>query len=95
MKSNRLSLFWVTVGVLVMLTIGVLAQSSAGFNLDWHVLGNGGGEAASLNYRVNGTIGQSIAAPPASSSASFNVSGGYWFGEANSITIYLPLVLKN
>ena len=92
---KRKSLLLVAVGVLLMLTVGVtvLAQSSASFNLNWHVIGNGGGESGSAHYRVNGTFGQYAAAPPASSSASFNVSGGYWFNAENRI--YLPLILRN
>ncbi len=96
MRHNRLALLFILVAALAMLTIGAvaLAQSSASFDLSWHTTGNGGGKSVSANYRVNGTIGQHIASHPVSGSASFQVSGGYWFAQVNQ-TIYLPLVLRN
>lgn len=78
----------------VVLAIGgvVLAQTSARYNLEWHVIGGGGQPVSSLHYRVNSTAGQGAASPPDSTSAHYAVSGGYWF--AVSYGIHLPLVLK-
>jgi hypothetical protein len=72
----------------------VLAQSSASFDLSRHVIGGGGGESGSASYRVNGTIGQSIAGPSTSGSASFTVSSGYWSGDTRT-SLYLPVILRN
>jgi hypothetical protein len=85
--------------MLLLLAFGAtaLAQTSAGFNLEWRVIGGGGGESSSADYRVHGTIGQSVTSPPASSSAEFVVSSGYWPGGAPAAgtTIYLPVILNN
>ncbi len=84
----------------VLLLVGtgaiVMAQISAQFNLGWHVLGSGGGASSSAGYQVRGTIGQGLASPPVSSSASFSVSSGYWSGtgSAPEFHIYMPIVVK-
>lgn len=90
-KSIPLAVF-----LLLVVAVGttVLAQSSASFDLEWHVIGSGGGESSSASYHVNGTIGQSIAGPPTTGSASFVVSSGYWFVEIGH-TIYLPTILRS
>lgn len=82
-------------GLLLLLTLGaaVVAQTSAGFNLEWHVLGGGGGVSSSADYQVNGTIGQSLTSPPASDSANYTISSGYWV--MNSYTnISLPIIIN-
>ena len=74
-----------------------LAQTSPSYNLEWHVIGGGGQPVSSTSYAVNSTAGQGAASPPYSVSASYVVSGGYWFGEGFSPLIYLihlPVVLK-
>jgi hypothetical protein len=78
----------------------VLAQTSAGFNLEWYVIGSGGGESSSGTYRVNGTLGHSFTSQPTSGSASFTVSSGYWFFDtgppgAAGTASYLPVIFKN
>lgn len=94
MKGTRLSTFWVVVGLLLLATSAIaLAQTAAGFNLEWNSMGSGGGEASSAKYRLLGTIGQGVAGPPAASSASYVLSSGYWFVDRGGI-IYLPLVQK-
>ena len=70
----------------------VWAQSSGGFNLEWHVIGGGGQESLSANFRVSGTVGQSLASPPTAASASYRVSSGYWFAETGT-RLYLPVLV--
>ena len=97
-KSKQIFLILLLLLGLVGLVVGktVLAQSSAGFDLRWHVIGNGGGESGSAGYRVNGTLGQSLAGPPPATSAGFAVSSGYWLvGAGYSTAIYLPVVFRN
>jgi len=79
--------------LLIMGTV-VLAQTSAGFNLEWHVIGSGGQASSSSSYRVNGTIGQGIASPPSASSPNFILNSGYWLADTQT-TIYLPAIIKN
>ena len=71
----------------------VAAQSSAQFDLAWHVVGNGGRASTSANYRVNGTLGQSLASPATLTGATFRVTSGYWAAPTLSI-VYLPLVIR-
>jgi hypothetical protein len=95
-QKQRIIVLAVTVLLLAFGAV-VLAQTSAGFNLEWHVIGGGGGESGSADYRIHGTIGQSVTSPPAAGSAGFVVNSGYWSGNTGSAgtTIYLPAILKN
>jgi len=95
MRHDRLTAR-VALAAVMLLVVGgavAVAQTSARFNLEWHVVGSGGGESSSASYHVNGTIGQSIASQPAAESASFVVSSGYWFVDTGT-TIYLPTILR-
>ena len=97
MKQKKQKIIILAV-MLLLLAFGgaALAQTSAGFNLEWRVIGGGGGESSSADYRVHGTIGQSVTSPPASSGAGFVVTSGYWPGGAPAgTTVYLPTILKN
>lgn len=68
----------------------LLAQSSSGFDLSWHVLGSGGA-AESASYRLQGTAGQALTGPAAASSANYALRSGYWvFGHETPL--YLPVV---
>ena len=102
MRRNFLSFFLaLTLLLLVQMSSSVvLAQSSAGFNLQKYVIGSGGRDADSANYRVNGTVGQSITSQPVSKSANFIISSGYWSADSRppgniGTAVYLPAVLKH
>jgi hypothetical protein len=84
----------VLVGLLLaVLIVGVVvAQSSASFDLSWHVLAGGGGKSASTHYAMNGTLGQAIVG--FSESGSYGTQTGYWQIWPD-YRIYLPLVLSN
>jgi len=69
------------------------AQTSATYNLEWHVIGGGGGPINSASYAVNSTAGQGAASPPYSASANYGVSAGYWF--APNYRVFLPLVVRD
>ena len=96
MKRKQFAIIVAVALSLLVLTAGVvvLAQTSAGFNLEWNVIGGGGGASGSASYQVNGTIGQSAASPPDSNSASFSVSSGYWVAGTET-RLFLPVVVKN
>lgn len=81
--------------LLIVAGSAILAQSSASFDLSWHVIGGGGGESSSASYRVRGTMGQSLASPPNSSSASYGVGSGFWVLEPGASRIYLPIMLNS
>ncbi len=97
MKPKQIFMVLALIALLFALVAGaVLAQTSASYNLEWHVIGGGGEPVTSANYTVNSTAGQGSASPPYSVSSSYAVSGGYWFGDGITIlySIYLPIVLR-
>jgi hypothetical protein len=53
--------------------------SAQNYQIDWHVIGSGGGESGSSNYTTNGTIGQPFAEQ--SSSANYIIESGFWVGS--------------
>ena len=71
-----------------------VAQTSTNYNLEWHVIGGGGGPVSSASYVVRSTAGQGVASPPYSASGNYVVSGGYW-SLPPGYRIYLPLVIKD
>jgi len=82
--------------VALIVTLGAaLAQTSANYNLEWHVIGGGGQPVSSANYIVNSTAGQGVASTPYSSSASYVVCAGYWCAGGLTIDLFLPLGLKS
>jgi type IV secretory pathway protease TraF len=85
----------VGVGIAALLNAAPLAeaQTSASYNLAWHVIAGGGGPISSASYAVNSTAGQGAASPPDASSASYRVSAGYWFSP--DYRIYLPLLVQD
>ena len=96
MRRKQKQLLLLVAGMLLIFLVGtaVLAQTSAGFNLEWHVMKNGGGKSSSASYIVNGTIGQSISRPAESNPANQIVSSGYWYVDSKK-DIYLPMIIKN
>lgn len=82
-------------GLLLFVVVGtaVLAQTSANFNLEWHVIAGGGQPATSTNYRLNGTVGQGLAGPPAQTGSQFQSTSGYWVVGVEQF-VYLPTVLR-
>ena len=93
MSKKRIALF--SAGVLLLIVVGtaVLAQTSANFNLEWHVMAGGGQTATSANYQIDGTIGQSLAGPPAQISTSSQLTSGYWVVGIEQ-HIFLPSIMK-
>lgn len=86
---------WVGVGLLAALLLVNIAgaQSSATYDLSWHVLAGGGGRAASTNYAMDGTLGQ--AALGVSDGAQHGMSSGYWQNWPGTYVVFLPLILKS
>ena len=67
-------------GILCSLTLMsvALAGSSANYNLDWNVTGGGGGDMSSSSYTMVSTVSQNTIG--FSSSSSYKLGGGYWYG---------------
>jgi len=93
--AHKKTLLLALLALVMMIGAGsvALAQTSASYNLEWHVIGGGGQTVGSANYAVNSTFGQGAASPPLATSAHYAVSGGYWYSGV--YTIYLPLVLRD
>jgi hypothetical protein len=72
----------------------VLAQTSAEYHLEWHVVAGGGSGSSSTNYRVQGTTGQSVVGGPPASSSSFAIRSGFWVFDTRTV-LYLPVVLRS
>lgn len=79
--------------VLWLLAGSALAMSSSSYRLDWFTpLTGSGGAASSPSYAINFTVGQT--AIGASSSASYGVGLGYWYGAVVQYKVFLPIVLR-
>ncbi|MCB2229652.1 hypothetical protein KQH82_02980 [bacterium] len=55
---------------------GSVESSKAGEQVNWKVLGAGGGSISSTNYRVSGTLGQTVIG--LTESTNYKVRQGYW-----------------
>lgn len=77
--------------LLLLISVGmVMAQSSANFVVQRHVIGSGG-LAASAHYNVTSVIGQQNT--DVGNSANFKVSAGFLHPRTQS-TVYLPIIVK-
>ncbi len=66
--------------IALILVLALASAASAQYQIDWYVIGAGGGTSSSANYQLSGTIGQPIVG--SSSSASYQLDAGFWVGAA-------------
>lgn len=70
-----------------------VAFCSSNYCLDWQVLAGGIGPMESSSYRLQGTLGQTMAG--LFDGATFELQAGYWVGiHPGEFDIYLPTVWK-
>jgi hypothetical protein len=83
-----------TLLLLLLLVNGVQAMGSTNYSLDWMVplTSAGGGHAASTNYSINYTVGQSVIGEASSTTYATNL--GFWQTFVNLLRQWLPLTLK-
>jgi hypothetical protein len=99
MKWKR-AFFCALIALALLLPGLALAQSSASYRLDWFATAGGGGSSAGGAYRVQGTVGQSIAHTAPATGGVYRVQGGFWApfagGEPPTLDfrVFLPLVTK-
>jgi len=75
--------------VTIVLLMAFPIAYSQTYQIDWYVIGSGGGHSESGAYAIDGTIGQPIVG--VSSSASYRIESGFWVGAgAPSGYEYLP-----
>lgn len=76
--------------------MGFAFRETFSHNLDWTLLGAGGGQAVSGSINLNASLGQSVIGSSTSDSGSVTLWAGYWIpGSRNMYRLYLPLVFKN
>jgi hypothetical protein len=66
------------IAILVLLAPPAFAQT---YNLDWYVIGSGGGHAEGGGFGIDGTIGQPIVGEI--TSASYTLHAGFWVPEGS------------
>jgi hypothetical protein len=64
--------------LIIALAVAMSGASAQNYQINWYVIGSGGGHSASSSYQIDGTIGQPIVG--SSSSSSYRVDAGFWVG---------------
>lgn len=67
-----------TLKILILSILITPLTAAQTYQIDWYVIGSGGGSLSSGNYAVDGTIGQPIVGQ--ASSANYTVDAGFWVG---------------
>ena len=85
------------IGVLLLLTLPVLAQSGGIYDLSWYTIDGGGGTfSTGGGFSLGGTIGQPDAGVMAG--GDYTLAGGFWGGgemlPPSLNQIYLPLLVR-
>ena len=83
----------VLIGLSLVVTSTVLAQSGSGYDLTWNTIAGGGDTSTGGGYTLMGTIGQSDAGLLMNSEG-YSLAGGFWIGGASQYHVYVPLVIK-
>ena len=75
---------------------GVLAMSSANYELSWFtpLSGSGGSEMSSTNYSAYSTIGQTAIGVSTSTNYSVGLGFWYWYGLLSRGPLYLPIIMR-
>jgi hypothetical protein len=94
MTIATMALLLVLVGIAVGAG-GARAQTGAGFDLTWHVMGGAGGDGplTGSGFSLDATLSQTAIGP--ANGGSVSVWQGYWYGLGPTVFgIYLPIVTK-
>lgn len=75
MRNNE-TIMAIAVCLVMLVSAGAFADDKTGEQIDWYVIGGGGGTMSSANYSLSGTIGQT--AVGSISSANYSINQGYW-----------------
>jgi hypothetical protein len=93
MKAKRI------ISVLVLCALLLMGSSWNAItttNLDWHVLGGGGGQVSNGSLVLEGTSGQALTGSV--SEASTQLCAGYWCGSEDIYVyfykVYLPIISR-
>ena len=66
--------------LIIALAVAMSSASAQNYQINWYVIGSGGGHSSSSNYQLDGTIGQPIVG--SSSSSNYRVDAGFWVGTS-------------
>jgi hypothetical protein len=72
------------------LIVGGVALAVSQQNIDWWVMGAGGGPAQGGQFTLDGTIGQAVAGQNAP--GGYDLCAGYWCGVKRTAATYLPMI---
>jgi hypothetical protein len=86
-------LYVLTILLLLMIVVTSSTNATGLKEIDWHVLGGGGGTAKTENYTLSSTIGQTVSG--LSSSAGTDLCSGFWCRVLNGFQIFFPIVLTH
>jgi len=75
----------------IVFLLGVPIVSAQTYQIDWYVIGSGGGHSQSSSYQLDGTIGQPIVGT--SSSSNYIVESGFWVGAGEQGSICGPYII--
>jgi hypothetical protein len=75
------------------LVIPVLAQTSAHYDLSWHVTTGSSGRMESAGHTAMGTVGQPLVGTM-TTGGGHALCSGFWCGVLPEYRVYLPLVLR-
>lgn len=86
---------WIILSVLaVLMFLVALPVMAAGTpDIDWYVIGSGGGSTTVGDYTLSGIIGQPVVG--LASSGDPDLCSGFWCRVLALVRIFLPIVLKN
>jgi hypothetical protein len=95
MEGNMRKTILVGLGLLMMISLTIVASASSGgdYVLDWYTIDGGGGTSSGGDYSVSGTIGQPDAGEM--SGGDYTVSGGFWGRFVPWLyELFLPLIMR-
>jgi hypothetical protein len=95
MDGNMRKTILVGLGLLMMISLTILASASSGgdYVLDWFTIDGGGGTGTGGDYAISGTIGQPDVG--SMSGGDYSLEGGFW--ERVSLFFYalfLPIIMR-
>jgi len=82
MSVTKFNYYYIlTIFLLFIVTSIINAEDRSGEEINWQVISSGGISGSSTNYNLSGTVGQT--AVGTGSSASYDLSHGYWFSSGS------------
>ena len=93
MRRMRIALLLAALVGILLVSSG-LAMNSANYALDWMIplTSGGGGAAASSNYAIQYSVGQSVIGE--SDSTNYATNMGFWQTFITTLRTWVPVVLK-